>query len=286
MNDQNSSLLQNTSFKFWIVNVWDFYSTPNFLNSTAAEKVEEIQEEENQKKLDNTLKKLADIIQIPDSVAESASRRRVMLKQKRSKSLSLASKLVISKKKSDYLCKKIYSKLNVIGELGDLQMSINHSKMLFLLRLMNVVDFFTEQMKQDTEQTLKHNKINVNADSKADKNNYNSTGAKLTRINSMNMEDWFVNNLIEEKKLDDTFYAGENADELSEPPFSVNLAVIVNSIQLELNINDLIPPNLQKASKQNLNLSDNVSIAGSVLAIDDNADNISRRFVMLYSNSI
>ncbi len=255
MDDQNTTLIQNLSLKVWLVNVWDFYSCSNFLNSTSADKVVEIQREQNDKKVKKACEKLANIIQITNDDSEliEKTKRKCLSLKKRSNSLSIVPLVIKDCKKSEFLCKKIYSKLNVITELGHVKLSLNHSKVLFLLRLVDIVDLFGQQLKQDTENTFKY-KLNrdstissVNSplpSGTKDKNNNTSErssgGRKLTRINSTNLEDWFINGVIEDK-FDEKFTSlkSENVESETKEVFSVNLAVHVDSVELYLSINDL-----------------------------------------------
>ncbi len=260
VDDQNTTLIQNLSLKVWIVNVWDFYNSQNFLNSTSVDRVAEIQREQSEKKAKKACEKLANVIQIPSDDCELLKKtsRKVLLLKKRSNSLSVVSSMIKDCRKSEFLCKKIYSKLNVITELSQVKISLNHSKVLFLLRLVDIVDLFGQQLKQDTANTFKYKlrrdstttldsvaKIPVSPSIK-DKNNNTSERAprKLTRINSTNLADWFINGIIEDK-FDESLASlkrGEDGEAVAagNEVFSVNLAVHINSIELDLSINDLV----------------------------------------------
>jgi hypothetical protein len=273
VDDQKSTLIQNLSFKLWVVNVWDFYSSSNFLNSTCADKITELQRAEAEKKARKACEKLANIIQINTTISEHKEAEKlisdslsVRKMKKRSSSLSLAANIVRDSKKSDYLCKKLYSRLNVITELNEVKITLSHPKVLFLLRMLDIVDLFGQQLKQDTENTFKYklNSSGVDPSSSSfasvtgspsssvkDKNNNTSSSPrqprKLTRINSTNLADWFINGIIDDK-LDESFMSlksqesgcGGGGEEEAGEVVSVNLAVHVNSVEIELSINDLV----------------------------------------------
>ena len=279
------------SFRLWMVNVWDFYNCYTFLNSTSVEKVDEIDRQENEEKMNQTYKKLANIIQIGNDSAETSrmlckpksnNEKRAVLKMKRSSSLTVATNLINNKKKSDFLCKKIYSKLNVITEINEVHVCVNHSKVLFLLRLIDIVDLFSQQLKQDTEQTLKykHNSDlsilgNEPYVSLSEKNKINNTGSgrpRLQRVNSTNLEDWFINGIL---KTEPEFSIG-GPDE--NQVFSVNLAILINSVEVDLSINDLTKEQFGPAAAL-ASVSQSYSNTENLLTVQapSDADSISKK---------
>ena len=132
---------------------------------------------------------------------------------KRSNSLSLPSNLIQNQQNAHYLCQQLYSKLNVIGYINELNVTINHPQILFLLRLLDIVELFTNQLKEDAENTLKYqsstirSKIDQNISSSKDKNN------NFSSQNDSNEDD-------------------------SSNELSANISIVINKLELELNIND------------------------------------------------
>jgi hypothetical protein len=54
------------------------------------------------------------------------------------------------------ICKSLYSQVNVIGEIKEVHLALNHAQVLFLLRLVDTMDLFMDQLKKDSEHTLKY----------------------------------------------------------------------------------------------------------------------------------
>lgn len=231
-DNHSSSFIQNSSFKVYAVNVWDFYnscSCPN--NASAVNETEISKTKANEINYKTACERLGKVIELKQDNEYPTYVPDVKQQRKRANSLSNTSRLIKSQNKSNYLCKRIYSKMNIISEINDLHLFCNHSQILFLLRLVDTIDLFTEQIKIDTEQTLKY-KTNTDLNSSTSNSNNN----KL-RIKSIKLED-----LTKYLSYDE----GEDDNQLDDKP-SINLAFLINNIDVELDINDL-----RKAENENL----------------------------------
>ncbi len=255
-----TDFIRNFSFKVYLLNVWDFYTSTAFLHSKGGKDqlnnksnihkaVHKLNEIENAKKERKSLQKLSKIIQL-DLKNFDASKKdcfnNKMKKEKRSVSLSKASHVLKKQKECDFICKRVYSKLNVIADISDcIQLSLNHSKILFLLRLIDVIDLFTHQLKQDNEQTFKYRSNNNQNQNLLDSNNKKQ---QRSRIRSGNFDDWLIDmnlssdeidqeddDLVSAIFLDKSDYPNHSSGE-DEEIFSVNLALNVNSLQIDLEI--------------------------------------------------
>ena len=205
-SSENVSLIQNTSFKLWLVNVWDFFKSSPSPTSQEPKKQPLVIAEDNMQRVFQTLDD--NVIKINEAVSSECRESRIIEaggrpkigKSKRSSSLSTPLKLVQRQESSHYVCRELYSKINVIGFINEIHLKCSHSQILFLLRLLDTVDLFTQQLKEDGEQTLKFR-----------------TGGKDEKV----------------KKESDK-------DELeeSDEDASVNISLVVNSIEVELCIND------------------------------------------------
>jgi hypothetical protein len=211
---ENSAIIQNASFNFWFINVWDFYDSFNETNITNQSNKDDsfvvisLSNNSNRKIIDEKIDdsiiddddfeknypKLDNLIKI-----ENCNSNVVFAgKEKRSKSFSNVSRFTKTKKKSVNLSQTIYSKFNIIGYTKELNILMNHSNMLFLLQLINVFDEFSEQIKLDTEETLKY------------------------------QSDFASNSNIEIKSY--------KSSEVNET--SLNVSFIIDQIEIELHIND------------------------------------------------
>jgi hypothetical protein len=96
-----------------------------------------------------------------------------------------------------------------------MNVTINHSQILFLLRLLDIVEMFTDQLKEDAENTFK----------------YQSTveTPKLQQTDSTNKD---RNNNFSNKKV-----SSESIEDNSNV-LSVNVSMVINKLEVELNIND------------------------------------------------
>ncbi|CAF0714322.1 unnamed protein product [Brachionus calyciflorus] len=230
VDKENLPFVQNLSFNIYLVNVWDFLTkdltqTQNHLN----DKISSNSCEMGYKKAYKRLEKIIEIQNSDQKVTEKIKFR------KRSNSASHASKLIHNQTKSEFICKKIYSNLNVITEIKHINVYINHSQILFLLRLVEVIDNFTKQMEIDTENTLKF-KGHSGKDFIDQKD-------KKAQFKSF--------------KLDDLLDEVENEAELTDAS-SLNFALIVNNIEVELAINDMrkdirFEPNLTPYEDESIN---------------------------------
>lgn len=178
----NYSLIQNTTFKVWLVNVWDFYRSSS-INDIPDKQL-------NSSNVEHAYKRLDDVISI--------NKRRSI---KRSSSLSLPSNFKKKQQDSHNLCRQTYSKINVIGEINNLQISCDHQHFLFIMRLLDTIDMFGEQLKLDGEQTLKYE---TNSCSKNNK----------------------------------TLSSNQDEQDDEDEDNSLNIALILNKVDVELNLND------------------------------------------------
>jgi hypothetical protein len=237
------SLIQNTTFKLWLVNVYDFYKctasaseqhkSPHYSTSPSSspaawmplerqlqegppsptksfdlhESFDIIDDEEpksgekessllpmpleiemndfdDDTKLKAFEKLSSRVIRIdaygdklpsPETASASASGKR------RSNSLSLATTMLNEEKNSTKLCRAIYSNINIIGEIDALHLRLTHSQLLFIMRLMDTVDYFGKQIEADAESTLKYNASGSSEIDKADKNNNTETKPKAAK---------------------------------------------------------------------------------------------------------
>lgn len=154
MTKDNTTFIENTSFRFYMVNVWDFYSNGREPEATA--KKPNGDELANYQRAYSRLSKLielntngADTNGEPEIASPVSTKRR----KKRSISVSGTNALLAS---SSSLSRNLYSQVNVIGEIKELNVATNHAQVLFLLRLVDTMDLFTNQLKTDSEHTLKY----------------------------------------------------------------------------------------------------------------------------------
>ncbi len=188
-NLENSTILQNCSFKLWFVNVWEFYNSLNIKNVSANEILKNVYESDNpeeycdisdsynEETIDkNLLEKLTNVIEIEKNVR---------LTKKRSNSLSIASIEIKHNQDSMNLYHQIYSKLNLIGHIKELKILMNHTNLIFLLRLMDVIDLFSEQISLDSEQLLKYKSEESNGKNRV--LNFNQSATDLNDISSLNL---------------------------------------------------------------------------------------------------
>ncbi len=205
-NLENSTILQNCSFKLWFINVWEFYNSLN-INKASTSKILkhdyesddysecfELKKTYYQENLGNNQMAYNDVVEKLKNVIEIE--KKIKLTKKRSNSLSITSSESKHNQESNNLYHQIYSKLNIISHLKEIRIVMNHSNIVFLLRLMNVIELFADQIKLDSEKLLKHKS---NEKPKFD-------------------------NLIEPSDLSDAL--------------SANLSLIVDLIDIELIIND------------------------------------------------
>lgn len=205
IDKENVPFAQNASFQVYIINVWDFLSKSSIL----------LQQNEEEDILDNSVNgnylkafgHLEKIIHIQNKSEFDAKLR------KRSNSLSNRSSLIKSKMRSELLCKKIYSNLNVVSRIKNLNLFLNHSQVLFLLRFFDVIENFSNQIKIDTEQILK---FKGHCPKKS-----NPENDKRSRLKSFRLD----------------FFDEDSENEVHEP--SVNLALCIDHIQIELLLDDL-----------------------------------------------
>ncbi len=204
--NENIPLIQNISFKLWLVNVHDFYKP--FENDSTQNNEMTVNKSEN---VNRAFDKLSKVIKIEDI--------KIQPNKKRSNSLSAAGFLNKNQQNSYYLSQKMYSKINVISEINELTFKCSHSQIIFLLRLVDTVDMFTKQLKEDSEHTLKFTKNNIDITDIKDKNN---------NTNGLNSEFDF--------SLSENNDNNETNDNLAA---TLNFSLIVNSIEVELHLNDL-----------------------------------------------
>lgn len=205
IDKENVPFAQNASFQVYVTNVWDFLSKSSIL----------LQQDEKEDILNDSIngnylkafRRLEKIICIQNKSEFDAKLR------KRSNSLSNKSNLINSKIKSELLCKNIYSNLNVASRIKNINLYVNHSQILFLLRFFDVIENFSNQIKIDTEQILKF-KGHLPKQSK-------SENSKRSRLKSF--------------KLD--FFDQDPENDTHEP--SINLALCIDNIQVELLLDDL-----------------------------------------------
>ena len=206
VNNETKSLIENTSFKVWFVNVYDFYKSIS--NTTAQKDIEELT---NNEYLEKAYERLSKVIPIDPLIKSDL--RKSLIKPKRSNSASGSSALMRNQQHSNYMCRNIYSKLNIIGEINSLHVQCNHSQLVFLLRLIDTVDLLSQQLKTDTDQIFQY-KIqrheNIQKDSRK-------------TLNSFKTFDFSTDNNFEDN---------ENSSK-------VNVSIIVNHAEVDLVVNDL-----------------------------------------------
>lgn len=173
------SFVENTSFRVYMVNVWDFYSNGR-CSPASQDRRREAKTTTKPNDMVNfkrAYNRLAELIEVnngcgnnQDSLLESSNDDLDMIvaspvsvrtnrgRKKRSVSVS-GTGVDLTEKSASILCKNIYSQINVIGEIKDVQVKIDHSQVLFLLRLVDTIDLFTKQLKKDSEKTLQY-KVN------------------------------------------------------------------------------------------------------------------------------
>lgn len=206
IDKENVAFVQNASFKIYITNVWDFLSKSTIRLDEHNHK--DICNEPSNGSYLKAFRRLERVIEIQKEEEFKSNVR------KRSNSLSTKSNLIKSRDRSEFLCKKIYSNLNVISIVKNINVYVNHSQILFLLRLVDVAENFFSQIKIDTEQILKFKGSSQKNSSCDDPN-------KRARPKSF--------------KLD---FFEENIDQAKNEP-SVNLALCIDNIQIELLLDDL-----------------------------------------------
>lgn len=203
-----------------LVNVWDFYC-----EQVPAETMKKTHHQRDTANFRKACDRLAKLIRIHntssggefDDEPEVFSTKPKSGRKRRSKSISFE-----TTDSCKSLCKSFYSQLNVIGEIKKLRITTNHSQILFLLRLLDTIDVFTNQMKVDTEHTLKHKTQNtIDEDS--------NKGKKKFMIKSINLD-----NLDE---LDENACFHENVERDNQA--SVNLALAIDDVEIDLIVNDL-----------------------------------------------
>jgi len=165
--DSKNTLIKDTSFMIWLVNVHDFYKScdtrlPTSLLDqkypTRQSKHSLSNESIQVQNLEHIYERLSNVIQIePVKVPEMLSPP-VQIKSRRSNSLSTSTMIQNRGKSSQSMCQQAYSRINVIGKIDTLKVRCNHEQLLFILRFLETFDAFNEQMAVDSEQTLKYNK--------------------------------------------------------------------------------------------------------------------------------
>ena len=141
-----------------MVNVWDFYSNGRCPREIEKERRAAAQKDiANYERAYNRLSKLIEVNRVGQTES-STTCLSVPREKKRSVSVSGSIKNEkigsISGGGSGNICKRLYSQINVIGEIKDVRVKIDHSQVLFLLRLVDTIDLFTKQLKKDSEHTL------------------------------------------------------------------------------------------------------------------------------------
>ena len=136
-----------------MVNVWDFYS--NGREPETLTKKPNGDELANYQRAYNRLSKLIELnTNGVDTNGEPEIASPVSTKRNKKRSTSVSGTNVLTS--SNNLSKNLYSQVNVIGEIKELNVATNHAQVLFLLRLADTMDLFTNQLKTDSEHTLKY----------------------------------------------------------------------------------------------------------------------------------
>ena len=131
------SFIKNTSFKLWLVNVHEFYNCQMGIESISRPR------EDKEQQFDQIYARLSKVIQVDAGKAPQPP-----MKVKRSASLTN------NNLKSHCLYRQSFSKLNLIGEINELNVSCTHDQIVFLLRLLETFDAFSTQLELDSEHTL------------------------------------------------------------------------------------------------------------------------------------
>lgn len=215
---ESSTFIENTNFRFYLVNVYDFYSNDVYSDTKVDKKSSEV----SFQKAYDRLSMLIDL-----NVDEPLEAPPIIEKQKkRSNSISGT-----NTPNTNDLCRTLYSQVNVIGEIKELHVSTNHSQILFLLRLVDTLEQFGNQLKADSEQTLKYKTSGLKNNAEVEK------PKKTQKIRCLNLED-LAQMEVDTSESDET---------------SINLAVSIQSIHVDLVLNDLrkektMPPVIKQAN--------------------------------------
>lgn len=143
-----------------MVNVWDFYS-----NGRCPREIEKEKRSAAQKDMANyerAYNRLSKLIEVNRGGQTESSTTCVSVPREKKRSVSVSGTIKNEKVGSisgggcgsSNICKRLYSQINVIGEIKDVRVKIDHSQVLFLLRLVDTIDLFTKQLKKDSEHTL------------------------------------------------------------------------------------------------------------------------------------
>jgi hypothetical protein len=127
-----------------------------------------------------------------------------------------------------------YSKMNIISNIEKVNVTCNHLQIVFLLRFLDSLDLFLTQLDTDSEQTLKHKENN-------DNNN-----------NKMNNQN-------------------DPIDDKDEWGSAANAAISIDSIQIELNINDYYNILTEKGHKMKTHQSSISTVENSINSTDSTA---------------
>ena len=192
------SFIRNTSFKLWLVNVHEFYNCQMGIEAIGGRRQDQVEA----KNFDQIYARLSKVIQIDAGKAPPP-----VMKEKRSASLT-ATNL-----NPHCLYRQSFAKLNLIGEINELNVSCTHEQIVFLLRLLETFDAFNTQLELDSEHTLNYNKT-------CSKDNNNNTKKKPTPFDL--------------KQMCDEYSDDVDADNQAQ----LNVSLVINSIEINLELNN------------------------------------------------